>query len=159
MGRRGPKPKPTQLKILTGNPGRKPLPQNEPQPEVGLPRCPKRFTGDARKLWSTLAKQLTSCGIATRLDATALELLIDQYVNYTSASVQVLKTGPVWLEKGDGAIPKFAYSPYWVQQQRAFKALLTILRDFGMTPSGRASVKSAAPLVEYKDDPAAQYFA
>ena len=159
MGRRGPPPKPTRLKVLTGNPGRKPLPSNEPQPEPGLPRCPARFKGDSRKLWNQFARQLSACGIATKLDATALELLVDQHEAYTAASVQVLKTGPVWLERGESMIPKFTYSPYWVQQQRAFKAMLTMLREFGMTPAGRASVKSAAPLVERKDDPSARYFA
>jgi P27 family predicted phage terminase small subunit len=158
MAKPGPKPKPTRLKILTGNPGCRPLPTGEPQPEVGLPRCPARFKGDARKLWNQFARQLTACGIATKLDATALEMLVDQHQAYTAASAQVLKTGPVWLERGEGTIPKFAYSPYWVQQQRAFKHMLAMLREFGMTPSGRASVKSAAPLVENKDDPAARYF-
>ena len=158
MAKPGPKPKPTRLKILTGNPGHRPIPAGEPQPDAGLPRAPKRFTADQRKLWNAYAKQLTACGIATQIDATALELLIDQHAAYHAASAEVQRTGLVWLERGEGAIPKFAYSPYWVQQQRALKALVTMLREFGMTPSARASVKSAAPMAEATTDPSARYF-
>ena len=158
MAKPGPKPKPTRLKVLTGNPGNRPLPKDEPQPEAGLPRCPTRFKGDARKLWQAFAKQLTSCKIATKLDASALELLIDRMMEYHTATAQVQRSGMVWLERGDGTIPKFAYSPYWVQQQRAFKAILLMLREFGMTPSSRSSIKTAEPLMQHSEDPASRYF-
>lgn len=157
MAKRGPKEKPTRLKLLTGS--RQPINQQEPRPEVGLPRCPRRFTPEQRKLWSVYAKQLTACKIATQLDATALELLIDQHAAYHKATAEVQRTGLVWLEKGDGSIPKFAYSPYWVQQQRAFKQLVAMLREFGMTPSARSSIKAAEPMVERADDPSSRYFA
>ena len=39
MGARGPAPEPTALKILAGNPGKRKLPENEPQPQ-GTPICP-----------------------------------------------------------------------------------------------------------------------
>lgn len=156
MAKRGPKAKPTRLKLLTGS--RRPVNHQEPKPEIGLPRCPRRFGPDQRKLWGVYAKQLTACQIATQIDATALELLIDQHTAYHKASAEVQRTGLVWLEQGEGAIPKFAYSPYWVQQQRAFKQLVAMLREFGMTPSARSSVKTAAPIVEMTDDPASRYF-
>ena len=34
----GRKPLPTKIKLLRGNPGRRPLNENEPEPEVRLPR-------------------------------------------------------------------------------------------------------------------------
>ncbi|HZK10243.1 MAG TPA: phage terminase small subunit P27 family, partial [Clostridia bacterium] len=38
MATRGRKPKPTALKVLEGNPGKRPLNKNEPQPERKAPR-------------------------------------------------------------------------------------------------------------------------
>lgn len=36
----GPKPKPTAIKILEGNPGKRPLNLNEPKPQRIAPECP-----------------------------------------------------------------------------------------------------------------------
>jgi hypothetical protein len=41
---RGRRPKPTRLKVLTGNPGKRPLNMDEPQPEPAIPDCPPRNT-------------------------------------------------------------------------------------------------------------------
>ena len=40
MATRGRKPKPTAMKELEGNPGKRPLNPNEPRPERKAPRCP-----------------------------------------------------------------------------------------------------------------------
>ena len=100
MAHRGPKPKPTVLRILEGNPGRRPLPQNEPQPKVGLPRCPSSLSPDAKKLWQSLGKKLAGCGLVTETDGPAFELLITAYLEWHEAAAKVAQTGPVWLEKG-----------------------------------------------------------
>lgn len=38
---RGPKPTPTALKVIRGNPGKRALPENEPTPQLGAaaPNC------------------------------------------------------------------------------------------------------------------------
>jgi P27 family predicted phage terminase small subunit len=154
----GPKPKPTLLKILAGNPSKRPLPTNEPQPEPGAPRAPKRYQKEARQYWHAMTKQLTGCGILTKVDGVALELLVDALTEYRQAVVEVAKTGPIWLEAGEGRIPKFAYSPYWCMMNRAAKRLHAMLREFGMTPSARSSIKAAVPLVDLENDPAVRYF-
>ena len=33
-------PKPTYLKVLEGNPGKRPLNENEPKPKPSAPKCP-----------------------------------------------------------------------------------------------------------------------
>lgn len=156
MAQKGPKPKPTQLRILEGNPSRRPLPKNAPQPAVGLPQPPKDLSATGKQIWRSLAKQLTSCKIATKLDAAAFELLVRAMTDHHDASAEVARSGAVWMD-GDGAIPKFAYSPYWVIQQRSFKAVVSLLREFGMTPSARTGVQMV-PLTTHADDPSARYF-
>jgi len=42
---RGRRPKPSRIKALTGNPGKRPLNAQEPRPEPALPECPQ---GSAR---------------------------------------------------------------------------------------------------------------
>jgi phage terminase small subunit len=50
MGIRGPKPKPTHLKLVLGNPGDRPLPEGEPDPG-GKPAKPHWLKGRPAELW------------------------------------------------------------------------------------------------------------
>lgn len=50
MATRGAKPKPSHLKLVTGNAGRRPVPENEPEPE-GKPVRPKWLKGRGAALW------------------------------------------------------------------------------------------------------------
>src|SRR5689334_3828108 len=55
MGFRGPAPKPTAIKKIQGNPGKRPLNENEPQLEPGIPECPDYLDEIARKEWARIA--------------------------------------------------------------------------------------------------------
>ena len=75
MGRRGPLPKPTALKKLEGNPGRRKLPQNEPQPRVldKTPPPPNYLPAIAQAAWRFIAAELHAVGLLTTVDEHALE--------------------------------------------------------------------------------------
>jgi hypothetical protein len=45
---RGRRPKPTRLKMLTGNPGKSPLHGDEPRPDANIPECPPELGPVAR---------------------------------------------------------------------------------------------------------------
>ena len=139
MGR-GRKPTPTKLKILHGNPGRKPINQNEPKPKDGLPTAPRHLSAGAKKAWKKLRPELEACGIATQVDTVAFEMLCTAYADYLEACKKVNEFGAIWIEKGESQIPKFAYSPYWSVMNREWKKIQTMLVEFGMTPSSRSKV-------------------
>jgi hypothetical protein len=40
-------------------------------------------------------------------------------------------------------LPKFTYSPHWVIQKNEHKKLVTLLTEFGMTPSSWSRVQAA----------------
>ena len=65
-------PKPTALKILAGNPSRRPLPQNEPQPQRGRPNCPQWIGTEAKATWKKLAPLLDNMGVLTLIYGNAL---------------------------------------------------------------------------------------
>lgn len=155
MGKRGPKPKPTAVQRTRGNPGKRSLNNGEPQPAGKLPAAPKHLSGEARKAWTAFAKQLTEAGIATRIDAVALELLCASYATYLEAAENVRQYGPIWMDQPEkGKIPKFVYSPHWVVMNRAWKEVKQMLGEFGMTPSSRTGVR-AAPQAD--ENPFAQF--
>ena len=68
----GPKPKPTALKIVEGNPGKRPLPANEPKPRPVRPDPPAFLNEKARTIWDSLAGELESLGILTHIDQSTL---------------------------------------------------------------------------------------
>ncbi len=72
MARRGPAPKPTRMKVLAGNPGKRPLNRREPQPKPGLPRCPAQLSEEAKREWKRISKELDRLGLLTVLDRAAL---------------------------------------------------------------------------------------
>src|SRR5678815_2009436 len=73
------RPVPTSLRVLRGNPGKRPLP-NEPKREAltveGLvDSCPEHFNGEKRKWWEYYAAQFAPSKIITATDLVLLEQL------------------------------------------------------------------------------------
>ena len=64
----GRKPKPTALKKLEGNPGKRKLNTKEPVPEKGMPDCPKWLLSEAKVEWNRLCKKLSEMGVLTEID-------------------------------------------------------------------------------------------
>ena len=71
MAQRGRKPKPTAVKVLEGNPGKRSLNTAEPKPEKKAPRCPSWLEDEAKKEWKRMSKQLEQLGILTEIDMAA----------------------------------------------------------------------------------------
>jgi len=73
MAKPGPRPAPTVKKKLRGNPGRRPLLKDEPQPDkpAKLPSAPKHLCPVARKEWRRIGKELHSMGLVTKVDLVA----------------------------------------------------------------------------------------
>lgn len=64
----GRKPKPTALKELEGNPGKRKMNTKEPVPDKGMPACPKWLLPEAKKEWERLAKLMNQMGVLTQVD-------------------------------------------------------------------------------------------
>lgn len=54
MVQRGRKPKPTAMKVLEGNPGKRQLNSKEPKPVKKAPRCPNWLEDEAKKEWKRM---------------------------------------------------------------------------------------------------------
>lgn len=71
----GRKPRPTHLKVLTGNPGKRPLPKGEPQVDEPLGDPPSDWKAPAKRLWWELQSQLPA-GVAKKSDRMLMELTV-----------------------------------------------------------------------------------
>ncbi|EOI3540820.1 phage terminase small subunit P27 family, partial [Cronobacter sakazakii] len=78
----GPPKTPTHLRLVRGNPSKRPINKNEPQPPAGVPPTPKHFDKQAKYWFKRMAEELDAVGVISQLDARALELLVEAYTEY-----------------------------------------------------------------------------
>ncbi len=81
------------LKLLAGNPGRRPLlnPNEAKLPRVELPLCPKHLTGEGRKEWRRTGRRLAELRIMTDIDRAALAIYCTVWSRYVDAERQLEK--------------------------------------------------------------------
>src|SRR5438270_4520371 len=99
MGLRGPAPKPTSIKRLEGNPGKRKLNELEPTPKAGAPECPDYLDEVARREWDRLTAILVSMKVLTEADYIALGNLCQAYSTLMNAQKQMNKTGILYKSK------------------------------------------------------------
>ena len=97
----GRKPTPTTLKELKGNPGRRPLNEDEPKPSVHLPSPPAHLSPAARREWRRAGAFLVEMGLMTDLDVAALAAYCVAYARWSEAE-KALRTYGVMVKDADG---------------------------------------------------------
>ena len=98
----GPKPKPTALKLVEGNPGKRPLPKSEPKPAPIKPRIPGYLGLDGRRHWKDLASKLERLGILTEIDQDVLGLYCDAFDRWRVAERALRREGVVIAAETSG---------------------------------------------------------
>ena len=130
---RGRRPKPTQLKVLTGNPGRRPINEDEPKPAKKIPPCPGWLPAYAKKEWRRVAGKLFRLGLLTELDMVPLAMYCLHWARVYEAETAIKKFGTTLVtDKGNTVQrPEVGISNTSMAHLRALCA------EFGMTPSSR----------------------
>jgi len=140
----GRRPTPTALKLLRGNPGKRPINRAEPCPSLEVV-MPDWLSPDAAKHWPTVAKQLHDAGLLTSIDVTALGLYCESFARWKHANGQIARFGTI--VKTPNGYP--IQSPYLAIANHAHEQMVKLLAEFGMTPSSRSRCKVTKP----HDDP------
>jgi P27 family predicted phage terminase small subunit len=135
---RGRRPKPTRLKILTGNPGRRPYNMNEPEPDIVIPDCPPELGEVARREWDRLVGELSKLRILTALDRAALATYCGAYALWAEAMEQIQKYGS--MVKSPSGYPQ--QSPYLAIANRQAEIMMRIASEFGFTPASRSRISA-----------------
>ena len=138
---RGRRPKPTRLKLLTGNPGKRPLNSHEPKPEIAVPECPIELGPVARREWDRLVVELASLRMLTNLDRAALAAYCGAYAMWAEATEAIQKFGT--MVKSPTGYP--VQSPYVSIANRQAEIMMRIASEFGFTPASRSRISTPAP--------------
>lgn len=149
MGQRGPAPKPDFLKLLHGNPGRRPLGRGLNLPPVEKLDPPAHFNSTQLQMWEEVTETMAKAGglvIADRLLLARYVALLCEYRKAESWMAENSK-GQVAFPINDAA-GKTKNMKTFSQLESMLKIsnhLLRIEQQLGLTPSARASWGNQKP--------------
>jgi len=133
----GRKPKPTALKELQGNPGKRALNKHEPKP-TGIPTCPTQLDAAAKREWKRISRGLIAIGLLTSVDRAALAGYCSSYSRWITAEEQIQKFGLV-IKSPKSNFP--IQNPYVSVANTALDTMRKFATEFGLTPASRTRLQ------------------
>ena len=152
----GRRPKPTPLKLVTGNPGKRAINKKEPKPAREIPSPPSHLTDEGKTAWGRLSVLLDGMGVLTVADAFALERLCDIYAEILILREDIKTEGRTYkteTQQGDTLTKANPSVAMLADADRRFKSYLV---EFGLTPAARSKVNVNGG--EKEEDPLNAFF-
>lgn len=115
---RGRKPVPTELRLLRGNPGHRPINQLEPKPSKGVGSRPAWLALEAKREWTRIVPELERIGVLTTVDRGAVAAYCQLWAEFVAATAE-----------GD-----------WRKMKQAAPLVKAAAAELGITPSSRSRV-------------------
>lgn len=153
MGRRGFPPKPRALRIIEGNPGRRPLNDDEPwYPDV-LPAKPTTISAKASPIWDEKIDQMANVGVLREVDGRALWHLCEDEALLSEAYRglwKLVRSVDKQAKKENRTLPAGPLmAVFGMKGGRQTMAAMRDLsarvivqrREFGLTPSARTRIQ------------------
>jgi P27 family predicted phage terminase small subunit len=156
----GRKPKPTQLKLVTSNPGKRTLNRKEAKTKAATPAPPAHLTADAVEEWNRVATELFNLGILSEIDRAALAAYAMTYGRWVQAERAIARmaekdqlTGGLMIKTSNG---NAIQNPLVGTANKAAADMMRYAAEFGMTPSARSRISAEPP--EEGGDSADRFF-
>jgi P27 family predicted phage terminase small subunit len=140
---RGRKPKPTRLKLIEGNPGKRPITGREPKPPSAQPTCPSHLSPKAKAEWKRLAASLNGIGLLTMIDRAALAAYCQSWGRWVEAERKLTETPPL-LKTPAGYVQQ---SPWLTIANKERELMAKYMAELGLTPSSRSRLAIQVPTV------------
>ena len=167
----GRRPKPTALKLVSGNPGKRATNKREPKPKREIPSCPSHLTDTSKVAWGRLCVLLDRMGVLTEADSLALERLCDCYAEILECRALVERDGRTYSsvttrttsEEGDETTVQEVKSllkanPAVAMLGDADRRFKSYLVEFGLTPAARSKVHGSGKEDDKPEDPLNEFF-
>ena len=157
MGKRGPAPKPTDVRVMEGNPSKRKFNAFEPQYDRTAPERPSGMSAGARKIWDQLVAEMGGAhrgSVLRRIDQRALWQLAEDEALLSEAYKGIWRMEAAMKAKAKAekkGLPLGALlSVIGMSQGRMAMAAIRDLaarvivqrREFGLTPSSRTRVST-----------------
>ena len=134
---RGRKPKPTWLKVVEGNPGKRPLNDAEPLAAGDLKAPPDWLTDSQRATWNDAVRNAPP-GLLRGIDESVFLVWVVAKDLHRDASEKIAKYGAVIKSPVTGTAMQ---SPFVSVLNRQAQIMLKAASEMGFSPSSRSRVK------------------
>jgi P27 family predicted phage terminase small subunit len=134
----GPAPRPTKLKLLTGERNLPRLNFDEPIPRDAMPVCPDTAAQAVREIWDYTVREIAAMKILAAADRDALLCYCEAVVNHRKASALLAKSEVIIKGLHGGPIR----NPALAVQRDAAETIRRLAQEFGLTPSGRSRIRT-----------------
>jgi P27 family predicted phage terminase small subunit len=140
---RGRKATPTALKVLRGNPGRRPINLEEPQPDALDDACPVEISDEAaRREWERAIVPAIRIGQITAADRTLAVAHCELWATWQSQLAEAIKH-PHVISAGKHRYP--LPNPARVMANRTLLILTQVDEKLGFSPTSRGKVQVKGP--------------
>ena len=146
----GPAPLPTAIKKLRGNPGKRPLNDEEPLPDVKMPDPPPFLDESAVREWNRMGPMLVRLGVLTVADGAVFAAYCQAFAHWEYLEKLVQAQGRTYINDEGVVVVSQAY---WAAC-KARKDLMRACTELGITPSARSRIRVKQ---EDKDNPYAAW--
>lgn len=136
MGRRGPAPKPTALRLIDGDKESR-INHHEPVPRSGGLECPDDATQTVRAIWDFTVDELEHMGIDSPCDRDSLYAFCCAVANHREASRIIGGSSLLMKSPKHGA---WVRNPMLIVQHQAAREIRAFAQEFGLTPSARSRI-------------------
>lgn len=155
----GPPPKPTHLKLIAGNPGKRALNKAEAKVPLAIPEPPPELSAEARQEWDQMSLRLLAAGLLTAIDKAVLVGYCQAYGRWRQAERVLaemakrdqLTLGLMIKTTNGNAIP----NPMLGTANKAMSDMIRYGLELGMSPAARSRVRAN---VEKQGEDAAESF-
>ena len=131
-------PTPSALKLLAGNPGKRPINQDEPKLELAEPPCPEHLDDVARREWKRIVPILMRMRVLTEADEIQLANLCQTYSTMIDAQTKLKQAGMLYKSKG-GFVQA---NPLFGVVMKCLNVISKLSSEFGLTPSARVRLQA-----------------
>lgn len=141
MGLRGPAPTPTRLRVLRGNPGKRPLPK-EPEgaaltSDQVKKQCPADIDGEVKEFWNYYADKFAPIKIIMATDLPMLAQLARASAELRDFQRRLDAAGPLF-KSPNGYV---GISPLYTLRDKARANEYRLLREFLGSPTARTNIQ------------------
>ena len=138
--------KPTAVRKLQGNAGKRALNKREPKPKPGIPEMPPHLSKIAVLAWKRLIPIIAAMNILTVADGDALGGYCSAIAQWAMAEAAIAKHGILIAEVvqsrgGDTVVTVLKTNPAVRIKSDALKHMRSFESEFGLTPASRSKLQ------------------
>jgi len=129
--------KPTALRLIQGNPGKRAINHQEPIIPPADVSPPAHLSGRASAEWRRIAPLLLDAGVLTRSDTDALGIYCEALGRLAEAHAHLQETG--YLIRSPNGYP--IQNPWYAVMKECHEVIRAFGNEFGMTPASRSKIR------------------